>query len=790
VYDDYDDYAADGYQNEDDGWSPGEYFSPEGIKGRWAGEEPDGRAGGRGRRGADSGADHDPFESGHDPFDNAFDGSGQGGRGKSDPRGGYGADEYAAGAYDLPDGADSPERGRRRRKDREDRGERTSILPRLRRDRGEDIWPDDGISDEDYWASVAADRPLNGAGTPFDDERGPAGGAPRRPLGTGDQRGDPRGGNQRGDLRGGDLRDQRGDDQRGVTGRLGPPPGLAGDYKPGGVAGSGPMRGVPASGQPGGVRASGGQLAAGQPGGSRASGPMPARPGTGPTPVRAGAGAAPARSATGPTPLRSGTGPTLARPATGPTPTVGVTASRPPAGQQVMRPGQGTGPGPAWPGQARQRPGSGSGGFPQSPPRPSFQPNGFQPGGGSAGRQQDRGDRGDRGERTERIDRVTASGYPDQRPGSRGPGGPGTGGGAGAPGRGRDDSGAWRAADRWEADRWEADRREADRRDGARDSGGWPVPSRDGVPAWGGTNDDPLTSQAYSRSALAENDGRSYRVAARRSQAQTVLTEQTETFITGQYQSITGQYQSGHTGDYPTAAYQPAEQRTGEYRQYRGEAPATAGQPAAYQGYGGQDGRQATGGYPAQPARAIGGSSGSGSTASGWPAQPGGQYDGQRQPPQQQRPQAQSRQPAPLPAVPLSAPVPSGNGPATGSPHPATGSSPAAQPGGRAPAKGGLNPYDVAITGSYPYPGQGLPAALPGPSQSGPSQGGPSQGGLSQAGPAQAGPAQAGVDDPYYRPLPADGYPSGGDQGRGDPARAGYGASYGNGYQDPRDGRY
>ena len=36
-YDDYDDYAHDGYQSEDDGWSPNEYFSPEGIKGRWAG---------------------------------------------------------------------------------------------------------------------------------------------------------------------------------------------------------------------------------------------------------------------------------------------------------------------------------------------------------------------------------------------------------------------------------------------------------------------------------------------------------------------------------------------------------------------------------------------------------------------------------------------------------------------------------------------------------------------------------------------------------------------------------
>ncbi len=102
------------------------------------------------------------------------------------------------------------------------------------------------------------------------------------------------------------------------------------------------------------------------------------------------------------------------------------------------------------------------------------------------------------------------------------------------------------------------------------------------------------------------------------------------------------------------------------------------------------------------------------------------------------------------------------------------------QPGGGVPAKGGLNPYDVAITGSYPYPGQAFPATQSGPAQSGPSQSGPS-----------VGPAQAGADDPYYRPLPPNGYPSGGgDQGRSEPARAGYGESYSNGYQDPRDRRY
>jgi mycoredoxin len=96
--------APDGHQNEDDGWAPGGYFSPEGIKGRWASASP-----------------------------------------RADGFSGYEADEYASGAYDLPEDAneDRPERDRRKR-----------------RDRGKDIWPDDRISDKDYWASVVADRPL------------------------------------------------------------------------------------------------------------------------------------------------------------------------------------------------------------------------------------------------------------------------------------------------------------------------------------------------------------------------------------------------------------------------------------------------------------------------------------------------------------------------------------------------------------------------------------------------------------------------------------------------------
>ncbi|HVT67286.1 MAG TPA: hypothetical protein VHF26_06025, partial [Trebonia sp.] len=248
-FDDFDGYAPDGYANDEDNWSPGEYFSPEGIRGRRAGGGPEGRSGNRGRR--DGGRDADDFSDG-------LDGSEYGGYTDDAKAGGYGADEYASGAYDLPEGtdADRPERGRRKRsRDREDRGERTGILW-LRRDRGEDIWPDDGISDEDYWASVAADRPLSGADdAPEAHGSGPRPGAGSRGggepglnggAGTG---GDARfGGESRfgGDARGGD---QRGINQRGVTGRLGPPPGLDGDDQPGGApSGTGAMNGTGAMG--------------------------------------------------------------------------------------------------------------------------------------------------------------------------------------------------------------------------------------------------------------------------------------------------------------------------------------------------------------------------------------------------------------------------------------------------------------------------------------------------------------------------------------------------------------
>jgi hypothetical protein len=729
-YDDYDGYAHDAYQNEDEGWSPNEYFSPEGIKGRWAGEQPEGRAGGRGRRDNGRGEAGPGYDAYTDNYGSAEYGGGPG----------YGADEFVTGVYDLPDGADEDrsDRSRRKRRDREDRGERTGIL-RLRRDRGEDIWPDDGISDEDYWASVAADRPLNGTDAAPDNIQG-AGGGNSRPGADGRPRMDARPGMGGTDSRFGG--EQRGA-ERGATGRLGPPPGLAGDYQPGAPGNAGAM----GAGQPGGGRTS--------------SGPMPARPGTGPQPVR---------------------------PGTGPTPTVGVTASRPPAGRS------GTRPGPA-------QPGPGPNGLPQPAARPSFQPNGHQAGGPTGGRPQDRGDWGDR---TERIERVNASGYPDPRPSSRsqGPSGSRASGPLGraagygpapagspsfsaAPGRGRGDNGR---PDNGRPDNaaWQAlDHREPDRRDHGREtSGGWPAQAGGGTHARGGAEDDPLTSKAYSRSAQAETDGRSYRAAARRSEAQTQLTEQAETFITSQYER-SSQHQAGHTGD---------------YWQYRDDAPTTITQATAArypapggqrpggqgggQGPGGQgshgpgnQGSGSHGGHPAQPGRSqVGAGHGQGPARGGQPGQPGrnggrtppglpvaglpgGQYDAQQpRPSQQQRQQPQQRQPsqAQLPAAGLPPAGAAGGGP---------GGTAAGVPAGARPTgTGGQNPYDSGVTGSYPYPGQSYAARS-----------------------TTTGPMQGGADDRYYRPSPADGYGAGGaGQNRTDQGRGGNG----NGYPATGDRRY
>ena len=213
-------------------------------------------------RPGDSGQGYEDRAAGYD--DDGYNGYGPGG---------YGTDEYSTGAYDLPEGADE-ERGERGGRRRKERGERGSRLRLGRRDRGEEIWPDDGVSDEDYWASVASDRPLTGGNPPPEADLPTA--ADGRPMGR------PGGRGNNDDVRaaagsrsGADPRavgDQRyGDDQRGATGRLGPPPGLVGDYQPGGGASAGGGRQQRADGRLRPVR----RRAPG-------TGPMAARPGTGP----------------------------------------------------------------------------------------------------------------------------------------------------------------------------------------------------------------------------------------------------------------------------------------------------------------------------------------------------------------------------------------------------------------------------------------------------------------------------------------------------------------------------
>src|SRR5208282_3685095 len=139
----------DGYRgDEDENWSPGEYFSPEGIKGRWAdGQRPGERAAARGRRGDPGRGDPGRSDSGRgdsgqgyeDRAGAGYDDDGYNGYGPGGSPGGYGTDEYATGAYDLPEGADE-ERGERGGRRRKERGERGARLRLGRRDRGEDIW--------------------------------------------------------------------------------------------------------------------------------------------------------------------------------------------------------------------------------------------------------------------------------------------------------------------------------------------------------------------------------------------------------------------------------------------------------------------------------------------------------------------------------------------------------------------------------------------------------------------------------------------------------------------------
>jgi hypothetical protein len=210
--------------------------------------------------------------------------------------------------------------------------------------------------------------------------------------------------------------------------------------------------------------------------------------------------------------------------------------------------------------------------------QPTFQPNGAR----AASRPPERPDWG---ERTERIDRVTATGYPEPRHGVR-PQDP----------RGQDSRGALEGQGVWPQDATNHDARNQGR------------PRR-------GADDDPLTSKAWSRSALTDTDGRSYRVAARRAQVPddrrgAALNEQTQTFSMPQYpadpQAGTarnpghGAQHSGqhpYSGNGPSHPYpsQPSPSRPATDQdddRYRTPRPAGQGN----NGYG--TGGYGTGGYP------------------------------------------------------------------------------------------------------------------------------------------------------------------------------------------------
>src|SRR5215472_3011568 len=463
-YGDYD-YAPEDYQQEDDDWSPDQYFSPEGIKGKWAagarpGDRPGGRASGDDRgydeygsapqraRGSAGRYGRDSYQQDSYQQDGQYDEYGTGE---------YETGEYGTGEYEVQDGSDGERGGRKRR------GERRRRLGR--RDKGDDIWPDDGVSDEDYWASVTAERPLASASGSLDAD--PLQAADNRPLARPAGAAGPAGGAGPVSAARPASESRLAAESRTGSGRLGPPPGLNG-YPP-----------------------------------RSNSGPMP-RPGTGPNAPRPAAG--------------------LARP----------TFSQPAPIQ--------------------------SGAGPAGPPQPSFQPTTSR----GASRQPEHLDRADWTERTERMDRVSSAGYPDPRTSGRGqPGSPASP----APARGRGDS---------------ADRRLPDRRDLSRDpgrtSGGWPS-----------ADDDPLTSKAFSRSALTDTDGRSYR-AAHRSQVPAdrraaALTEQTQTFgMNAQFQADpqapTASYPA-YTGQQP--GQQPGQRPPGRHTgQYPVQQPRQPAKPHPY----------------------------------------------------------------------------------------------------------------------------------------------------------------------------------------------------------------
>jgi len=211
--------------------------------------------------------------------------------------------------------------------------------------------------------------------------------------------------------------------------------------------------------------------------------------------------------------------------------------------------------------------------------QPTFQPNGAR----AASRPPALPDWG---ERTERIDRVTATGYPEPRHSAR-PQDP----------RGQDGRGGIEGQGVWSQDATGHDAR------------------NQGRPR-GGADDDPLTSKAWSRSALVDTDGRSYRVAARRAQVpadrrEAALNEQTQTFSMPQYPAgpqagtarnpghgaqHSGQhpYDRGNGASYPYPSQPYPSRPAGDQDDNRYRAPRPAGQ--GNNGYG--TGGYGTGGYP------------------------------------------------------------------------------------------------------------------------------------------------------------------------------------------------
>ena len=399
------------------------------------------------------------------------------------------------------------------------------------------------------------------------------------------------------------------------------------------------------------------------------------------------------------------------------------------------------GPAPGLVGSAQARGATGqaqanSGGPPKSEgAQPSFRPSGSSAAGGPDSARSDSA-RSDRGERTERIDRVTASGYPDPLRAGRSqghadapaPSGSGSGGG---PGAGRAGNGTRRAADR-------------------RETGREPGRSSGYGPARAAGDEDPLTSDAYSRYSLGDADGRSYRVAARRSQAQAKLTEETQTFAAPSAYPAdrypTGQYP---TGERPGGGQQRshAQEQTSRYPAYGSQ------QPVPQPGQHGQSARQGqAAGQPGQPdqgprpvkAAHLGGNSGRVSLP-GTPHGPTGPYQPQQAPQPQQARQPPQRPQVQQPRQPAQQALPAGG-----------------------------NPYESGATASYPYQGQGG------------SQGHGAQAGYPSRQAPPAGPAEPGLDDRddrRRRQAPPDGYRAGG------PGQGHQGRGPGAGYDASRDGR-